>query len=138
VVPLLGVPLMNNQEILDNADLPDWTHHNDDIDSDVACFYSYIKQVEGINGQEFYKLGFDGRRKIWKRCNGIYNTTRSRIDIERIVGLEKDLNTAKSIIIKTANNIIEADNCEQDSDEMIECWDCLKDFALTATGRCDT
>jgi hypothetical protein len=55
-----------------------------------------------------------------------------------IVELEKDLNIAKSIIIKTADNIIEADNCEQDSDEMIECWDCLKDFALTATGRCDT
>ena len=57
---------------------------------------------------------------------------------KRIVELEKDLNIAKSIIIKTADNIIEADNCEQDSDEMIECWDCLKDFALRATGRCDT
>ena len=79
---------MKDQEIIDNADLPDWTHHNDDIDSDVACFHSYIKQVEGINGQEFYNLGFDGKRKIWKRCNGIYNTTRSRIDIERIVELE--------------------------------------------------
>tara|TARA_R110001632_G_scaffold37039_2_gene93718 strand:+ start:9215 stop:9544 length:330 start_codon:yes stop_codon:yes gene_type:complete len=82
---------MNNKEILDNAPLPDWTHHNDDIDSDVACFYSYIKQVEGINGQEFYKLGFDGKRKVWKQCAGIYNTTRSRIDIERIAELEKQI-----------------------------------------------
>jgi hypothetical protein len=63
---------------------------------------------------------------------------RSLADIKRIVELEKDLNTAESIIIKTANNIIEADNCEQDSDEMNECWDCLKEFALLATGRCDT
>ena len=81
---------MTNQEILDNAPLPDWTHHNDDIDSDVACFYSYIKQVEGINGQEFYKLGFDGKRKVWKQCTGIYNTTRSRIDIKLITELEKE------------------------------------------------
>lgn len=79
---------MSNQEILDNAPLPDWTHHNDDQDSDVACFYSYIKQIEGINGQEFYKLGFDGKRKVWKQCSGIYHTTRSRIDIKRIVELE--------------------------------------------------
>tara|TARA_R110000803_G_C11735217_1_gene290224 strand:- start:23 stop:331 length:309 start_codon:yes stop_codon:yes gene_type:complete len=57
---------------------------------------------------------------------------------KRIAELERDLNIAKSILIKTANNIIEADNCEQDSDEMAECWDCLKEFALTATGRCDT
>ena len=79
---------MNNQGILDSSPLPDWTHHNDDIDSDVACFYSYIKQVEGANGQEFYKVGFDGKRKVWKQCDSIYNTTRSRIDIERIVELE--------------------------------------------------
>ena len=84
----IGVRRMNNQGILDSAPLPDWTHHNDDIDSDVACFYSYIKQVEGANGQEFYKVGFDGKRKVWKQCNSIYNTTRSRIDIERIVELE--------------------------------------------------
>ena len=79
---------MTNQKILDNAPLPDWTHHNDDQDSDVACFYSYIKQIEGVNGQEFYKLGFDGKRKVWKQCSGIYNTTRSRIDIKRIAELE--------------------------------------------------
>jgi hypothetical protein len=83
--------MMNNQEIIDNAPLPDWTHHNDDIDSDVACFYSYIKQVEGANGQEFYKLGFDGERKVWKQCNGIYNTTRAREDVNRIVELENAL-----------------------------------------------
>ena len=81
---------MTDQEILDNAPLPDWTHHNDDQDSDVSCFYSYIKQIEGVNGQEFYKLGFDGKRKVWKQCNGIYNTTRSRIDIKRIAELEKE------------------------------------------------
>jgi uncharacterized membrane protein len=57
---------------------------------------------------------------------------------KRIVELEKDLNTAESIIVKTANNIIEMDNCEQDSDEMAEWVDCLKEFALLATGRCDT
>lgn len=89
---------MTDQEILDNAPLPDWTHHNDDIDSDVACFYSYIKQVEGINGQGFYKLGFDGKRKVWKQCAGIYNTTRSRIDIERIAELEKERNSLLRLI----------------------------------------
>jgi hypothetical protein len=88
---------MHEQEIIDNAPLPDWTHHNDDIDSDVSCFYSYIKQVETANGQEFYKLGFDGKRKVWKQCVGIYQTTRARKDIERIAELEKKLKAYKCL-----------------------------------------
>ena len=93
---------MTNQEILDNAPLPDWTHHNDDQDSDVACFYSYIKQIEGVNGQEFYKLGFEGKRKVWKQCSGIYNTTRSRIDIKRIAELESILALVKKDLLMRA------------------------------------
>jgi hypothetical protein len=57
---------------------------------------------------------------------------------QRIVALEKELSTARSIIIKTANNIIDVDNCEQDSDEMNSCWECLKEHAILTTGRCDT
>jgi hypothetical protein len=52
----------------------------------------------------------------------------------RITELEKNLNIANSIIIKTANNIIEMDNCKKDSDEMEECWTVIKEFALIATG----
>ena len=102
---------MNNQEILDNA--PEWADtHRKLLDYPDCTTYADNTR--------------DGK------------LDRALVDIKRIVELEGDLNIAKSIIIKTANNIIEADNCEQDSDEMNECWDCLKDFALTATGRCDT
>jgi len=83
---------MNEQKILDNAPLHDWTHVSDDMDTDAACFYSYLKQVETPNGQEFYKLGTDPvnlYRPVWNVKQSIYNTTRSRIDIERIVELEK-------------------------------------------------
>jgi hypothetical protein len=65
-------------------------------------------------------------------------TTNLVYSYKRIAELEKDLNTAKSIIVKTANNIVEADNCEQGSDESDECWECLKEFALVALGRVDT
>lgn len=58
--------------------------------------------------------------------------------LAEIAQLKKDLNTAESIIIKTADNIIEMDNCEQDSDEMDECWTVIKEFALIATGRVDS
>lgn len=83
---------MSDQQILKKAPLPDWTHYFDDTDhDDDGCCYSYLKQVEGINGQEVYKLGWDRKRRIWIRVDAVYNTMRSRFDIERIAELEKVL-----------------------------------------------
>jgi hypothetical protein len=112
--------MMNNQEILDNA--PEGATHWD-------C-HEYMRHTHDGNWDYWYAPDWEETKPE--------EETRLLADIKRIVELEKDLNIAKSIIIKTANNIIEADNCEQASDEMNECWDCLKDFALSATGRCDT
>jgi hypothetical protein len=112
---------MNNQEILDNA--PECATHVDHL-----YLYWMVQDRDAFNWQG----------TGWQLISSDAEDFRSLSDIKRIVELEKDLNTAESIIIKTANNIIEADNCEQDSDEMNECWDCLKEFALLATGRCDT
>ena len=103
---------MSNQEIIDKV--PDWA--------------SVVFETDSID-----EVGVDAMGALLRVLK-----PRSIADIKRIVELEKDLNTAESIIMKTANNIIEMDNCEQDSDEMNECWDCLKEFALLATGRCDT
>ena len=49
----------------------------------------------------------------------------------RIAQLENSINDV-------AIDIIGMDNLEQDSDEMEECWTSIKEFALLATGRCDT
>jgi hypothetical protein len=114
--------MMDNQDIIDKA--PDGATH--------------------IDGDEYLDANSDSywssKKSKWcALCELILqDDIRSLADIRRIVELEEDLNIAKSIIIKTADNIIEADNCEQDSDEMNEWWDCLKEFALIATGRCDT
>jgi hypothetical protein len=37
-----------------------------------------------------------------------------------------------------AKNILDMDNCEQDSDEMDEYWTDIKEFALLTTGRVDS
>jgi hypothetical protein len=118
---------MNNQEILDNA--PDGATHfsNDNL---------YLKFCR--NRDKYWWSLWLPDMDVWVDNVAVANEISSLLSIKRIVELERELNTADSIIIKTADKIIEMDNCEQDSDEMNECWTVIKEFALIATGRCDT
>jgi hypothetical protein len=63
---------------------------------------------------------------------------RSVSDIKMIAELEKELNSTKIIIIKTASDILSIDDCEEKSDEINDYWTCLKEFALTTLGRTDS
>jgi hypothetical protein len=57
---------------------------------------------------------------------------------DRIRWLEHQLREKNCAILKVANDIMEIDNCEQDSDAADEYWTDVKEFALLSTGRCDS
>jgi uncharacterized protein YbaP (TraB family) len=75
------------------------------------------------------------------------NAFAKRLDTKdkRIAELETQNQRLKVIISEreasidnVVNDILDMDNCEQDSDEMDDYWTAIKDFALITTGRCDS
>jgi hypothetical protein len=56
----------------------------------------------------------------------------------RVIERDEKIANLKTIIVKTAGNILDADDCEQDSDEAGQRWEDLKEFALLTLGRTDT
>jgi DNA-binding NtrC family response regulator len=75
--------------------------------------------------------------------NDLWNSYKD--SIERIAELETQNQRLKVIISEreasidnVVNDILDMDNCDQDSDEMDDYWTAIKDFALITTGRCDS
>lgn len=57
---------------------------------------------------------------------------------KRIKELEKERDSANLVIAKIANDIIDLDNIDQDSHQVVHCWDDIKEFALLTLGRCES
>ena len=92
MVPLLGVPLMNNQEIIDNA--PEGAMIFSDAEN---AYVKWVKPLTGIYKKEGDKYGilyWDEKFKEWDYIHAVYaakllSSSRSLADIKRIVELEK-------------------------------------------------
>jgi hypothetical protein len=124
---------------------------NESVDAWVIKTAAFIDELQAENKLRHIELGatqhaFTDYRakhamKACMMCNSLervhcYANT-EKLEA-RVAELEAQLREKNLSIVKVANNIMDMDNCEQDSDEIDEHWTEIKEFALLSTGRCDS
>jgi hypothetical protein len=122
------------REAIDNESVDDWVIK-------TAAFIDKIQIELGATQHAFTDYRASYAMKACMMCNSLervhcYANT-EKLEA-RVAELEAQLREKNLSIVKLANNIMDMDNCEQDSDEIDEHWTEIKEFALLSTGRCDS